>query len=46
MLMEKINQFLLTLIYSWQNDVKTGKKHHACFNLILVYLRAEDWKKL
>ena len=25
---------------------KTEKKHHACFNLKLVYLREEDWKKL
>ena len=32
MLMEKINHFLLTLFYFWQNisylDVKTEMKHH------------------
>ena len=47
--MEKINQFLLTLFYFWQNisylNVKTEKKHHVCFNFKSVYLREEDWKK-
>jgi len=48
--MEKINQFILTLVYFWPNssylDVKTEKKHHVCFTLKLVYLREEDWKEL
>jgi len=47
--MEKINPFLLTSFYFWQNisylNVKTEKKHHVCFNLKLVYMREEDWKK-
>jgi len=49
MLSEKIGMFLLILFYFWLNilyfDVRTEKKHHACFNLESVYLREEDWKK-
>jgi len=49
MLSEKIGMFLLILFYFWLNisyfDVRTEKKHQACFNLKSVYRREEDWKK-
>ena len=39
-----INFILLLANISYLN-VKTEKKYYVCFNLKLVYLREEDWKK-
>ena len=37
--------FILLLAKYFVSKCKHRKKHHVCFNLKLVYLREEDWKK-